>query len=1154
QRFPIRSSKEPMVSSHRRLAHRRAKCILSGVARDILPGEARFYSFYSPSLKGGLHTVKVSQTISAPPDKAAEGPDKDKRREDAIAEESQNLYVVAPKFNLPVGCIDSMFPAPGAMAEVTVLPHMSFKDPHLPWEREAAYSPDDASDKDEKGDPRRLTPWIALLAFAVDELKLPPADLAGLLATVTTEVDGKQNESMAVRMSAGQIPKLGENSRLCNAISFDKDEDARETAEPIDVIFLPKSLFVPLFSKPGSVTALDNTKHKYLAHVRQVATDGMAAAGSELGSDPKSLEALFSIVLSHRTGPIGAPVPTNMVVHLVSLDMPNNITLPLSENVTHAALLSLHSWTYTCRPSNEDASSFSRLTHLGNTLTVARPELPEDRPDMPSSPSVKDLVEQRQRDGYTLVRHRTVTGEETAAMVRGPLTPTFVPHPLREGFVMQSNFGTDLQILDPDISVMDLTYASAWQLGKTLAMGDQAFCVALSRLRMAIDSQSQGAAKRDVHMAIGEYASRKETVSHVFDLVRGLNDLNGNLLQSDREAIKAATTASGRRWDVEHNDVQVTDGKHGSIDTSRRSQHMAPRTSAHADAAAASFALATDGTLYNEHNVPTNTDSSYVYSWIIDKVHLANVPAHYLVVEPSHLPEETLRFCYFDENWSDALIDGALSLANHWASEPSADESRAAIKKAVNLRLRTPDEKLGHVQMPKFGFLMRSVLLAQFPDMTVSVKYAKSSTLGAASASSSGPEEPILLQKRLAPDTMFCLLDRAPPELEGITFTLPPHQQCFTIGGSLTTEDLTVNFRRIYTATEVKEPAKRRLPLGRPEVFKPTDTAPVFDWNLRTLHVEAFANLQLKRLRDGLGDEFIDTRATSALLALQLNDPILQLDIGDLSRQTSTRKPTVFQFSIPEAKRAQPPELSPLPQRVWSGALPMHRPRPPSPRQEAALVAEYAEAARQVPNSLAFDAASAPIPDPPTFDETFANRPKFRLKVYPVRSRDFVPSNTGLPLDLVFSIVYVEGRATERLRRLTVEVPCGAMPSEGRGGEDDPLLTLLSENADPPTPTMLSNLRFNVLKRWRDDEKGRGRYLVLDLVPRSKDGVPVDKIKEASFLLSRADICLYEGAEPRLPFVNLKYDYGDWGDKRWNDGRRVEVRPLPSKSEVPPTE
>ncbi|KAF3354918.1 hypothetical protein VdG1_07122 [Verticillium dahliae VDG1] len=967
------------------------------------------------------------------------------------------------------------------MAEVTVLPHISFKDPHLPWEREAAYSPDDASDKDEKGDPRCLTPWVALLAFAVDELKLAPADLAGLLATVATEVDGKQSESMAVRMSAGQIPKLGENSRLCNALSFDKDEDAREAAEPIDVIFLPKSLFVPLFSKPGNATALDNTKHKYLAHVRQVATDGMAAAGSELGSDPKSLEAVFSIVLSHRTGPIGAPVPTNMVVHLVSLDMPTNITLPLSENVTHAALLSLHSWTYTGRPSNEDASSFSHLTHLGNKLTVVRPEMPEDRPDMPSSPSVKDLVEQRQRDGYTIVRHRTVTGEETAAMTRGPLTPTFVPHPLREGFVMQSNFGTDLRILDPDLSLMDLTYASAWQLGKTLAMGDPAFCVALSRLRMAIDSQSQGAAKRDVHTAIGEYAPRKDT---------------------------------------------AMDGKHGNIDTSRRSQHMAPRTSAHADAAAASFALATDGTLYNEHNVPTNTDSAYVYSWIIDKVHLANVPAHYLVVEPSHLPEETLRFCYFDENWSDALVDGALSLANHWANEPAADESRAAIKKAVNLRLMTPDEKLGHVQMPKFGFLMRSVLLAQFPDMTVSVKYAKSSMLGAASANPSKPEVPILLQKRLAPDTMFCLFDRAPPELEGITFTLPPHQQCFTIGGSLTTEDLTVNFRRIYTATEVKEPAKRRLPLGRPEVFKPTDAAPVFDWNLRTLHVEAFANQQLKRLRDGLGDEFTDTRATSALLALQLNDPILQLDIGDLSRQTSTRKPTVFQFSVPEVNRAQPPELSPLPQR----------------------------AARHAPDSLAFDMNSAPIPDPPTFDETFANRPKFRLKVYPVRSRDFVPSNTGLPLDLVFSIVYVEGRATERLRRLTVEVPCGAMPSEGRGGEDDPLLTLLSENADPPTPTMLSNLRFNVLKRWRDDEKGRGRYLVLDLVPRSKDGVPVDKIKEASFLLSRADICLYEGAEPRFPFVNLKYDYGDWGDKRWNDGRRVEVRPLPSKSEVPPTE
>lgn len=44
---------------------------------------------------------------------------------------------------------------------------------------------------------------------------------------------------------------------------------------------------------------------------------------------------------------------------------------------------------------------------------------------------------------------------------------------------------------------------------------------------------------------------------------------------------------------------------------------------------------------------------------------LNNIPAHYLIPDPSFLQRETAKFSYIDPNWMDALIDGALSVGNH---------------------------------------------------------------------------------------------------------------------------------------------------------------------------------------------------------------------------------------------------------------------------------------------------------------------------------------------------------------------------------------------------------------------------------------------------------------------------------------------------------
>lgn len=69
--------------------------------------------------------------------------------------------------------------------------------------------------------------------------------------------------------------------------------------------------------------------------------------------------------------------------------------------------------------------------------------------------------------------------------------------------------------------------------------------------------------------------------------------------------------------------------------------------------------------LYNGFNNPLNSDWAVILNWITSKLYLDGIPAQYLIIDPSHLPMERLRFFHIDPNWLDCLIDGALSACNH---------------------------------------------------------------------------------------------------------------------------------------------------------------------------------------------------------------------------------------------------------------------------------------------------------------------------------------------------------------------------------------------------------------------------------------------------------------------------------------------------------
>ena len=116
--------------------------------------------------------------------------------------------------------------------------------------------------------------------------------------------------------------------------------------------------------------------------------------------------------------------------------------------------------------------------------------------------------------------------------------------------------------------------------------------------------------------------------------------------------------------------------------------------------------------------------------WLARLVMLYPVPFHYLVPHASLLPPESVRFFHLDDNWIDALVDGALSLAARVLAQDQDISARKDLQSALSrivyqhrLRLqgKNPEWKPqeSYMEIPKSGFLLRSSIVTNWPGIEV---------------------------------------------------------------------------------------------------------------------------------------------------------------------------------------------------------------------------------------------------------------------------------------------------------------------------------------------------------------------------------------------------------------------------------------------------
>lgn len=1127
----------------------------------ILPAnQMQLFSFYKPSLLATNYVIEVTQHIDANGTTGSGHQTLDVLNTNDLnpgAVVGQEFTVVVPRFSLDPNIINSYYPPDGHQDEGRILPHLVFNDPHFPWEIPAGVTKNkdglslggtlDSCQKTINGQQitvfRSMVPWVAVLVFDPEDLHIATgAEMAPLnIPNFSTDADVKNQKPNGVfTMTVPQYFTIPKSSHINYVAGYDNDETNPDyqaminTPGTVDVIFPQKSLFQEFFAADDDVTNPIKTRVealKYLAHVRNINTKGFPDAGIEQ-------EGLFSVVISSRTGPYQGQLPRSQVCHLVSIEHVDSTlgswltTAPVVSD--RVAMVSLHSWIYTALPPDpvDFVVTMKNLTENmqmlrtdNNLLKALKPPLSISTRPITKKDQVAGIMHHRLSSGYTLARWRTQSGEETAAFNRGPLVPQPPPRVPPGDLPDCSHTSQEYQLLDPQTGLMDLSYSSAWQAGKLLAISDTVFSSALMRFRSLIYNSSSHKTRmttNNMTTRVDLLLSLQKSISAVGSLTEG-------------------KTADPKRVNPTSSRAPAPGVNHPAV---------RPTMLANIKAAVAQNAQAGED-FYNEFNLqgPNNNEWAIVLAWMAEKLYLGGIPPQYLISEPAFLAPETLRFFYIDDFWLDCLLDGALSVANHLDSDD--DVVRREIKEVFNYYLSTviPPAKI-RPQIPSYGFIIRSQLIKAMPDLKITVQWQIEDD-----------RADVCRWTRWDDQTLMCLLDRPPEQLLKITLAQPLHQSRFAIGSHLDATGVTLNLRTLYTQGDDKltnlagqpwgETIIKNLKTGVPDPAIPNSW---YNFDTRCLKLVEMAqgiHDQLLFGPDNNGDAYIDPKPNSCELGLELNDPACYFEImpmtainpppnpvfEDKIRQLYTRQVTppdtditrtilgktktqphihsILARATPAARAAAPTRVTPLKTAPEPSPSTIHttssRPytAPTAPRAQPRIqpITARAPAPSALHHGISSNVSSH-------FDLTvfpdFQGPPKIRYKQDKYDPSDVVPADDPYFYDLIFYIHKKEAVFTSQwpLLRIDIDIPTVTDPPPANPTVE----ALFTSNYDGPGLRMLSNQRFIPFLFHDDETGGKGNGTMhIELIPRStNDGfaqvINDRRTTELGFRLAEANV------------------------------------------------
>lgn len=156
-------------------------------------------------------------------------------------------------------------------------------------------------------------------------------------------------------------------------------------------------------------------------------------------------------------------------------------------------------------------------------------------------------------------------------------------------------------------------------------------------------------------------------------------------------------------------------------------------------------------------------------NWLVRMRLLEGVPFANLVSDSELLPPESIRWFYLDRRWTDALVQGALSVGTVNSDDRIQLEAQyAAIRAELDTEERNVRRAAGSPRKrgapgPISGFLLRSAAVSGWPGLHVRAFDVDPEEGDDARFSEDDPRRIRLLRlERLAPAVLLCLFDGIP--------------------------------------------------------------------------------------------------------------------------------------------------------------------------------------------------------------------------------------------------------------------------------------------------------------------------------------------------------------------------------------------------------
>ncbi len=567
-------------------------------------------------------------------------------------------------------------------------------------------------------------PWLALLAFQDGELIGDAKDSKTVIANYAqTMTVGKliDSASSTIRTPQFQPGSVSDDERAMNC----------------QVIAISNATFAQLVPTARELP--------YLAHARQVDTSSKVLLNMKDNG-------VFSVVVANRFPlPGDATYGAKTIVHLVSLEGFGDLlgsVAPVQPPQAQVQLVSLMSWSYSClaNPAQQFGGLAQNLAYDHDDKLRPADSLFLSLPFTQSSSKDPATVAAQLRlsNGYAALGYHTQTGEDGFAWYRGPLTPV-ISKPVPKSGPFET--ADAAMIYDPNNGVFDHSLAAAWECGRNLALADQTYATTLMRLRQKASAHVDQISVRglvttgDLHAQFAALFAR--------DAVKAIHEAStSDDLPKSQFKVKAAAAAVAP---VNHlRDLMARPDVQTAV----------------------------------VQRLSTDPDIQVVADWLGKLQLLYGVPFVHLVVDQRMLPAESIRFFYFDQNWIDAVTDGAMNIGLNSSKESAAQRAltQQLQQMAAAAALAYRAKSLGQpppppVNGPRAGLLIRSALVSGWPGLVVDGT-AKGNTVA------------LLRSDHLAPDVLFCWFNGVP---DTVTLSEPHEGLEFGVddAGKITTRVVT---------------------------------------------------------------------------------------------------------------------------------------------------------------------------------------------------------------------------------------------------------------------------------------------------------------------------------------------------------------------------